>query len=250
MSGIRTELTLAIGFLTRLRLPPVDYSDAAMARATRWYPCVEIAIGTALALLFWGLSFVLPQALVALLTIAAGMLLTGALHEDGLADLADGLGGSADKDRALEIMRDSRIGTYGVLALILTLAIKATALAMLPVPAAIVALIAGHGLGRLSILWLMDRLSYARKTGAGDFISDAPKPEKTIPIICLAAIIALIATTLGPLSATAVFLALALLLALISNRLNTRLQGYTGDALGASEQLTETLIPLVLLACL
>ena len=59
MSSIRTELTLAIGFLTRLRLPPVDYSDATMARATRWYPLVGIAIGTVMGLLFWGLSFLL-----------------------------------------------------------------------------------------------------------------------------------------------------------------------------------------------
>jgi len=250
MSSIRTELTLAIGFLTRLRLPPVDYSDATMARATRWYPLVGIAIGTGMGLLFWGLSFLLPQALSTLLTIAAGMLLTGALHEDGLADLADGLGGSADKTRALEIMRDSRIGTYGVLALISTLAIKATALALLPVPVAIVALIASHGLARLSMLWLMDRLDYARTAGAADFTNNAPKPERPIPVISLAAILALTALTVSQLTAAATLLAILLLVTLVAKWLNTRLNGYTGDALGACEQLTETLIPLVFLACL
>jgi adenosylcobinamide-GDP ribazoletransferase len=250
MNDVRVELTLAIGFLTRLRLPPVEYSDAAMARAIRWYPLVGVAIGAALAFLFSGLNVFLPQAVAASLTIAAGMLLTGALHEDGLADLADGLGGSPDKDRALEIMRDSRIGTYGVLALIVTLAIKTTTLAILPSTTAMVALVAGHSLGRLTMLWLMDSLPYARSTGAAGFMSDATRSDRRIPLLSLAAVIILIAMTTSILTAIVTALAVTGLVALLINRLKARIQGYTGDALGACEQLTETLIPLVFLACL
>lgn len=250
MNEVRVELTLAIGFLTRLRLPPVKYTDAAMARSIRWYPLVGLAIGAALALLFWGLTVFFPQAVAVLLTIAAGMLLTGALHEDGLADLADGLGGSSNKVRALEIMRDSRIGTYGLLALLMTLAIKATALTFLPIPVAMVALITAHGLGRLTMVWLMARLPYARSEGAAGFMSDATRSDKTVPLLCFATMLVFVAATSGLLAAIVTALTLLLLVALVTNRLKYRLQGYTGDALGACEQMTETVIPLVLLACL
>jgi len=250
MSNIRVELTLAVGFLTRLRLPPVDYSDAAMARAVRWYPAVGLAIGGVLGLLFWGLSMVFPQAIAALLTIASGMLLTGALHEDGLADLADGLGGSPDKSRALEIMRDSRIGSYGVLALGITLALKITALSMLPVTVAIAAIIASHGLGRFAMSWLMNHLPYARTDGAANFMTDAQNTNNGVLWAAPIAAIILIALSVNPLAAIATSLALAALLALVVKRITVRLDGYTGDALGACEQITEALIPLVLLACL
>lgn len=249
MTNARVELVLAAGFLTRLRLPPVAHSDAAMARAVRWYPTVGLAIGVALAALFWGLSLIIPQALATLLTIAAGMLLTGALHEDGLADVADGLGGSGDRDRALEIMHDSRIGSYGVLALGLTLAIKITALTMLPLTSALVAIIAGHGLGRFAMAWLMAHLPYARSAGAAGFMAGAPKGTDAALWVSAAIAIALI-LTIGITPAIAVVLALMALLALVARRLKARLGGYTGDALGAVEQLTEALIPLVLLACL
>ena len=88
MNETRSEIILAAGFLTRLRLPTVEYSDETMARATRWYALVGLVIGLALAALFWALATILPQVLAALMTIAAAMLLTGALHEDGLADIA------------------------------------------------------------------------------------------------------------------------------------------------------------------
>ena len=250
MNDARVELTLAISFLTRLRLPSVKYTDAAMARSVRWYPLVGLAMGAALAVLFWGLTTLFPQAIAVLLTLAAGMLVTGALHEDGLADLADGLGGSPDKDRALDIMRDSRIGTYGLLALVVTLAIKATALTLLPIPVAMAALVAAHGLGRLAMVWLMERLPYVPSKGDDSLMNDGTESDKTVPRICLATTLVFLAVTSGLLTAIVTALTLFLLVALFTIRLRIRLQGYSGDALGACEQLTETLVPLVLLACL
>ena len=250
MSDTRSEIFLAAGFLTRIRFPTVDYSDETMARATRWYALVGLAIGLTLAVLFWTLATVLPQSLAALLTAATGMLLTGALHEDGLADIADGLGGSADRDRAMEIMRDSRIGTYGVLALGVTLATKVTALALMPLPAAFAALVAGHTFGRLSMTWLMRRLDYARPDGAAGFMSNIPEINDT-PLWAAGTAAGLILLWFtGPLPLLLTLLALTILLKVAAGRLKARLGGYTGDALGASEQLCEALVPIVLLACL
>ena len=250
MSDFRVELTLAIGFLTRLRLPSVPYSDAAMARAVRWYPAIGLGIGIVLAVLFLGLAALVPKSVAALITICAGMLLTGALHEDGLADLADGLGGSPDKDRALEIMRDSRIGTYGVLALGMTLALKITALTSLPPVSAAVAIVAGHSFGRFAILWLMDRLPYARSDGAANFMSGDQRLDMKLAWSTILVTLVLVAMTVGFIAAIATVLATLALTSLLANKLRRRFGGYTGDALGASEQLVEALVPLVFLACL
>ncbi len=250
MNDTRTELILAAGFLTRLHFPPVEYTDATMARATRWYSAIGLAIGIALAIILFALSTILPQAIAVLLTVAAGMVLTGALHEDGLADLADGLGGSQSRGRALEIMRDSRIGSYGALALGMTLTIKIAALALLPLPAAIATLIAGHALGRGAMVWLMRNLPYARTEGAASFMDDTPRG--TDGILWAFAAIALLPLwiTVSFSAAAYALLCTAILFYLISRRLMSRLNGYTGDSLGAAEQLTEVLIPLLILAWL
>lgn len=250
MNDARSEIILAAGFLTRLRFPRVEYSDETMARATRWYAFVGLAIGLALGALFWALSTILPQAVAALLTVAAAMLLTGALHEDGLADIADGVGGSADRSRAMEIMRDSRIGTYGVLALGVALATKITALTLLPLPAAFAALIAGHTLGRFSMTWLMRRLEYARADGAAGFMSAATSINDSPHWMAAALAMLPLLWLVGVATVFLTLLAVLGLISLIASRLKARLGGYTGDALGASEQLCEALVPIVILACL
>lgn len=250
MSGLRTEAILAVGFLTRLPMPEVDYSDAAMARATRLYPAVGLVLGAALAALLWLLSQVLPQPVAVLLTLAAGARLTGALHEDGLADAGDGLGGGWSRDQALEIMRDSRIGTYGALTLGLTLAIKAAALAYLPLTAAMIAVLAGHTLGRLAITQLIVFLDYARPKGAGDFLADvsalkgiAPWPPAIVAALAIALLV-------GPVPALAALAATLAVFVVMRRWCQRKLGGFTGDTLGASEQLIEAAVPLAILACL
>ena len=250
MTPLVRETILAAGFLTRLPLPEARYSDAAMARAVRLYPWVGLAIGAALAALFLVLAAALPQTLAAILTVGAGMVLTGALHEDGLADLADGLGGGRTRDRALDIMRDSRIGSYGALALGMTLALKIAALTTLPTAQAAAALVGGHALGRFVMAGLMRRLPYARETGAAGFMQDASEGGAATLYTGAAAATLVLALATGPLAAlTALALSLALA-ALLARRLRARLGGYTGDALGAAEQITEAAVPLALLAWL
>ncbi|MEK9662411.1 MAG: adenosylcobinamide-GDP ribazoletransferase, partial [Alphaproteobacteria bacterium] len=131
--GLATLLIVAAGFLTRLPLPalPADppLPPDALARAMSCFPLVGAAIGTAggLVLLLAGWLGI-PVSVAVLMAHAAIVWLTGALHEDGLADVADGFGGGADRDAKLAIMRDSRIGSYGVLALVAGFALKAAAL--------------------------------------------------------------------------------------------------------------------------
>ena len=139
-----------------------------MAAAPRYFPAVGAVIGAAGACVLVAAASVLPMAVAVLLSTAATVALTGALHEDGLADTFDGIG-AATRERALEIMRDSRIGTYGALGLGLMLAPKVAALAAMPAGLAAAALVAGHAASRLSSVVVVATSRYVRETGAGGF---------------------------------------------------------------------------------
>ncbi len=175
MTRVRAEAAaflLALGFLTRLPLPapPGD-----MAAALRYLPAAGALIGAAAAAVLAAAAAVLPMAPAVLLSIAATCLLTGALHEDGLADTFDAIG-AGSRERALEIMRDSRIGTFGALALGLVLALKATALAAMPLGLAAAALVAGHAASRFSCLVVIATSRYVRPTGTAGFAAPGPGP--------------------------------------------------------------------------
>ncbi|AHM04494.1 Cobalamin synthase [Roseibacterium elongatum DSM 19469] len=241
---------MATQFLTRLPLPwAPDYTPERMGRAMRYFPLVGLGIGAALALVYSLASLVFPPLVAALITVALGVRLTGALHEDGLADLADGLGGGATRARVLEIMRDSRIGTYGVVTLALVLGLKVAALAHLDGALAAATLVAAHGLSRLAALVLLLRLPYARPEGKAEFTQAGPGPGGLRLALATGALgLVGLGLVAGPwpaltagLAATAVFLWLERLL-------KRRLGGQTGDALGAVQQLTETAILLGVLA--
>ena len=146
-----TDLKIGLIFLTRLPLKHAgEISGRDLARATRVNPVVGAIIGAVGAAAFWTASALgLPALLCGLLAVAATILLTGAFHEDGLADVADGFGGGWQREQKLEIMRDSRVGTYGATALILTVALRSAALAALATPElAGPALIAAHAVAR------------------------------------------------------------------------------------------------------
>src|SRR5436190_17470483 len=149
-----TELKLGFMFLTRLPLAhgaPVAKGELAQALWTA--PLVGIVVGLAGAITFSVvLAWHVPLLLAAVLTLAVTTVLTGALHEDGLADVADGFGGGATRERKLEIMRDSRIGTYGVCALILSFVLRVGALTYFSGSALVAAvLVAAHAAGRATI---------------------------------------------------------------------------------------------------
>lgn len=234
-------LVLAVQFLTRLPVPADDaYSPQRLAAAVRYYPLVGALVGGLCAAVFWLALLWLPHVVAVLLAVAAGIAATGAFHEDGLADTFDGIGATDERDRALEIMRDSRLGTYGVVALAMALGLKVAALASLPPEAVIIALVAGHGLSRLSSIVAMQTSRYVREAGAATPVAN--RLGSIGWFVVLATGVALAAGLLWLLSPLAALLALAglatghVLMRLCFER---KLGGYTGDTLGAVQQTGE-----------
>lgn len=254
VQGLRHYL-LALQFFTRIpvtgRLADwVGYSPRMLSASAAHFPGVGWLVGGTVALASVGLFALLPATpwtplVVAALGTALGVLLTGAFHEDGLADVADGLGGSAERARALEIMKDSRIGAFGALALVLALLVKVTLLALLgSLGAGWLAwgLLLAHVLSRAWPLWLIRRLSHVGDEGRSkskplaDAI-DAP----ALGVACLWALAALAAAAWQlPVPAWLLALGLsALACGLMMRWFARRLQGYTGDCLGATQQVCE-----------
>jgi adenosylcobinamide-GDP ribazoletransferase len=243
---------LAVQFLTRLPVPAsAGFTPERLTAATRFYPLVGALIGGlvagvyALALLLW------PPMVAVLLSIAAGLALTGAFHEDGLADMFDGVGGGLTRERALEIMKDSRIGTYGAAALILALALKAAALAAMPPLAVILALVAGHGLSRFSAVLVIATSSYVRDHGTAKPVAEGVSRQSLL-IATASALVLLLALAWG-LGISPALLGLAgLALGHWGMRrvFERKLGGYTGDCLGAVQQGSELGFYLGLLAWL
>lgn len=232
---------LAVQFLTRLPVPASKlWSPERMAGAVKYYPMVGIIVGGISAVAFWIASFFAPALPAVLLAIAVGLLLTGAFHEDGLADTFDGIGGGQTKDRALEIMKDSRLGTYGTLALGVTLAIKAGALVALPAALLVSAIVAGHGLSRLSSVLVIATSSYVRGEGTDKPVAGA---VSTIGlVVALLNGMAIVLTWLLFWSAPSIAFALGGLVlghVLMRSLFERKLGGYTGDTLGAVQQVSE-----------
>lgn len=246
-----TSFFLALQFLTRLPVPgDLDYSAKAMRQSPGWYPAVGLVVGSAAAAVFWLAALVLPQAVAVLLAVGAGLMLTGALHEDGFADLCDGLGGGrGDRVRTLEIMRDSRIGAFGAMGLFMVLALRLSCLALLPVGLAGVALILGAVLSRGSMVRAMAGAEYARSQGAGSAVAGDMAPEvlqRALLTAIGAAALALPFVGLWPLICGLAGLALAHLA--LRRLYEPRLGGYTGDCLGAVQVTSEIGFLLGLLA--
>lgn len=247
-----TALALAWGFLTRVPPPrAVAATPERMAAALRYLPLVGALIGLVAAAVLLTAAAVLPFGVAVLLSTAATCLLTGALHEDGLADTLDGAGAGGDVARRLAIMRDSRIGTFGALGLGLTLALKGTSLAALSPGAAAAALVAGHGASRLSAVLVIATSRYARESGTGGFTAAGLRGSGLVVALGTGVICLLV---LWPAAgAAAIPAALAGLLlghGLARGLFERQLGGYTGDGLGATQQLSELGLYLGLLAWL
>ena len=147
---------LALSFYTRLPHPQtLDYKQ--LPQAAVYLPLIGWLVGGICALVFYLADLLWPQTTAVILALIAGILLTGALHEDGFADVCDGFGGGMDKQRILEIMKDSHIGVYGFLGLLLMLLLKISVLSAMPAAAVPLVLLAGHSISRLSPLLLMQR---------------------------------------------------------------------------------------------
>ena len=278
----RNELqafALALQFLTRLPGPADDaFSPERLAASVRYYPLVGALIGGLCAAVFWPANLVLPAAVAVILAVAAGLAITGALHEDGLADTFDGLGiaagrrgsqgtsqgtgentgkhagdtpgGSADghpgepghthRHRMLEVMRDSRLGTFGAVALVIALALKVATLASLAPLAVCLAFVAGHGLSRLSCIVVMQTSAYVRTAGIATPLANRLGSGSWLVILVTGLLV--VAGLFGALGPLATILALAGLIAghvLMRLCFERKLGGYTGDTLGAVQQASE-----------
>ena len=227
----------AVRFFTRLPVPAwVGHSSDALDRATRYFPAVGLLVGAIAALVFAATSVFWPKTLAVLASMAATIQLTGAFHEDGWSDMVDGFGGGWDKAQILGIMKDSRIGSFGAVALVVLLLAKFCALIELEASIIPLALLAGHTLSRFCAATLLRGLDYVRDEGKA-------KPL-AIRIgwgeLSLAGATALLALAWLPLTQALVgclFAAGATLW--LARQFKRQIGGYTGDCLGATQQLSE-----------
>lgn len=236
------ELQVAVMLLSRLPAGRVGEDAPGMGRTAWAWPLVGALIGSITAGAYAVCHALgLPPALAALVALSTGIFATGALHEDGLADLADGCGGGHDRARKLEIMRDSRIGSYGVLALILSVALRAGAISALADPAQVA--LAAIGLAIVTRGWLpmwLYLLPPARDDGLGRGAAQVTKPAMGVALaLGLAGLV-----LAGP-GAGLATLAGGAVVAGIAQR---QLGGQTGDVLGAIQQVSEIAGWLVLVA--
>jgi adenosylcobinamide-GDP ribazoletransferase len=242
-------LFVSLSFFSRLPLPaslrPDLEQSARLNAAAVWFPAAGVVIALLPALLYWLISGVLPSSVAAGIAIGAGILITGGLHEDGLADCADGLGGSGDRRKALEIMRDSRIGTYGVAALVFSILLRWLALASLPPGAGALGLIVAHSAGRASITTALAFSSYGREKGAGTVVAGGITQGEWAVAIAISLAVGLLLGGFSGLVAAGAGLAAAAICLL---RFEARIGAYTGDTLGAMEQAAEIAVLLVLAA--
>lgn len=238
------EFGAALALLTRVPVPKPPWSTPYDADAVWAYPLVGALVGALGGAVYWithALSC--PPALTALWALAAMILATGALHEDGLADFADGLAGETPEKR-LAIMRDHHIGTYGVIALILSLGLRATAIALIAAPGAVFAsLIAVDAASRVSAVLVMTALQPARSDGLSASVG-RPSAGLAAASAAIAVVIAWLALAFG--TAMLVVVSAAVSAAVIGYIAKERLGGQTGDVLGASSQLCQCLALAVL----
>jgi adenosylcobinamide-GDP ribazoletransferase len=240
------QLAVGFVFLTRLPIRPRGaLPDDAVVRAAWTFPLAGAVVGLAGAAAAGAAGLLgLPPLAGALLAIAATMAMTGALHEDGLADTADGLGGGRTRERKLEIMKDSRIGSYGVLALVIGVGLRAAALGELmadPWPHLAAALVAAHAGSRALLPFAMRSLPPARPDGLAASIGvPSSAAAMTAVVLGTVAVFWALGDRLGLLG----FVAAALGMVAVGVLAHRQLGGYTGDVLGAAQQVGETMLLL------
>lgn len=231
---------IALQFLTRIRIKQIiPFPEDWLPRSAKYMPLVGALIGAVVGLVMLAAEAVFPASVAVVIGLVASALLTGALHEDGLADTIDAFGGGTSPERCLEIMKDSRIGTYGVLALIAVFALKGASLAAIGPVAVVGALIAAYAGGRLAAVLALAFLPYA----GGDNVKVSRSPvrmtrgELAVAIVTGLLVGPFVMSIAAFVAATAIAFAAAALIAILAQR---KIGGYTGDVLGAVEQIYET----------
>jgi adenosylcobinamide-GDP ribazoletransferase len=258
MRAFIDDIARSIAFVSRLPVPARHFhgDDHSLSRTVRAFPIAGAIIALPVALIAAALAIIVaPPFLAASLIVGLQLMITGALHEDGLADTADGLGAGRDRERALAIMKDSRTGVFGVVALVNTLLVRVAALAtlvvILPPEALALALIAIATASRAAMVWHWHMLPPARSDGLAVSMG-RPAPKSARLALFLGALVALplLPIAAGPIAAlVAVACALAAFF-VFTGSTRTRLGGATGDTIGATQQLVEVALLAGLALCL
>lgn len=229
----------AVMFYTRIPVPSgMAFSDEILNKATRYFPLIGIIVGGIGALVFWMLHLILPFQVSVILSMAATIFVTGAFHEDAFSDFCDGFGGGYTPERILEIMKDSRIGTYGAVAILLMLSTKFFCLTNIEPYKIPLILISGHAFSRFMSVCMIYTSNYVR---ADTLSKSKPIGHKGSAFsLLVAGLFGLIALCFIPVKAVVVIIALSIIV-FISFRwyVHRKLGGYTGDVLGALQQLSE-----------
>ena len=244
--GLHRELHVlisAVGFFSRIPVPhSMAHDGSLLDSATRYLPLVGLVVGAMSAAVYWGAALALPVPVAVVLSMGAAVLLTGAFHEDGLTDTADGFGGGWTVERKLEIMKDSRIGTYGAVTLLLSMLLRYSLLVSLAGRASIAemvsVIVAVHVGARLGPVVVMVALRYVRldETSKVKPVAKAISPASVLVAVVLATGLTVAAGGVPALLPLAVVPPVAVLCALFFRR---HIGGYTGDTLGACEQICE-----------
>ena len=246
MEKLTANLALTLAFFSRIPLPAslgnrISH-DAKIGEAAAFFPVAGLIISLPIALVWFVSSSYLPATIAAGLAIGLSLLITGGLHEDGFADCADGLGATPNRERALEIMRDSRIGTYGSLALILSIGLRWAALANLDPVSGVLAIIICNVGARSAMTIAMQLSEYARPEGLGKQADTIRQSDFSLAIVIAFLIAILFGWFWGVIALSLAYMASWFFL----KRLEKRLGGYTGDGLGAMEQIAEITILITL----
>lgn len=244
-------LLTALGYFTRVPLPSplarwVGYEPRYLNAAARYFPLVGLMVGGVAALVTWGALQWWPPGVAVLLGMAATLLLTGAFHEDGLADCVDAFGGAWRREDVLRIMHDSRIGAFGAIALVVALLLKWQLLVAIGARSGLaellMVLVTAHGASRAMAVSYLATLDYVRDEGKAKPVAQRPGAlGLAFALLCGAAPLLLV----SPAFAGVVIVALAILRFLLGRYFVRRIGGYTGDCLGMAQQLAELLIYLV-----
>ncbi len=237
----------ALMFYTRFPVKRIEgWSEEMLNKSTRYFPFIGILVGGVGALFFYGANLIFPVSLAVILSMVATILFTGAFHEDGFADFCDGFGGGYSKERILEIMKDSRIGTYGTIGLLMVLVVKFLALTQIEIARIPFILVVGHAVSRLFPVLLIYTSEYAR-LDATSKTKPIGKADSTFSLIFA---LAIGGATLFILSWMEAVTGIALLTAVFfvfRKYIIRKLGGYTGDVLGALQQLCEVFFYLAML---
>lgn len=241
----------ALGYFTRVPLPSplarwVGYEPRYLNAAARYFPFVGLLVGAVAALATWGALQWWPPGVAVLLGMAATLLLTGAFHEDGLADCVDAFGGAWRREDVLRIMHDSRIGAFGAIALVVALLLKWQLLVAIGARSGLaellLVLVTAHGASRAMAVSYLATLDYVRDEGKAKPVAQRPGAAGlAFALLCGAVPLVLV----SPAFAGVALAALAILRFLLGRYFVRRIGGYTGDCLGMAQQLAELLIYLV-----